>query len=254
MNMTRREVLKTLAMGAGAVLLPGTAFAQDPGANPGAASIPAPVVPPPPAGPFTLPDLPYAYDALEPHLDAQTMQIHHDKHHAAYVTNLNKLVGGRASLSGWSLEDLVTRLADLPPDIRTGVRNHAGGHANHSLLWTSLKKDGAHAPAGELAAGIDAAFGSFTGFQDKWTAAAMGVFGSGWAWLTIGAKGVLAIETTANQDTPLAWGHRPLVGIDVWEHAYYLKYQNRRAEYVAAFARVVDWDAVSARYRDVRRG
>ena len=252
MNMTRREALKTLALGAGVVMLPRVAFADGLLAQAAPVS-PAPAsVAPAPAGPFTLPALPYAFDALEPHLDAQTLQIHHDKHHAAYVTNLNKAVAGKAALSGWSVEDLVTRLNDIPAEIRTAVRNHGGGHANHSLLWTSLKRDGAQAPIGELAKGIDAAFGSFPAFQDKWTAAAMSVFGSGWAWLVRDGKGALAIETSPNQDSPLTAGRRPLVGIDVWEHAYYLKFQNRRAEYVAAFAQVMDWDVISARYRDMK--
>lgn len=252
MSMTRREALKTLALGAGAALLPRVAFADGP-TTPPAAPV-ASSATPAPTGPFTLPPLGYAFDALEPHLDAQTMQIHHDKHHAAYVTNLNKAVAGRPELAKWSVEDLVSKLDQVPAEIRTAVRNHGGGHANHSLLWTSLKRDGAQAPIGELAKAIDVTFGSFAGFQDKWTAAAMSVFGSGWAWLTLDAKGTLAIETSPNQDSPLTAGRRPVAGIDVWEHAYYLKFQNRRAEYVAAFAKVMDWDVISGRYRDLRKG
>ncbi len=252
MKMTRREALKTLALGAGAALLPRVAFADGMAAP--VATPPAAAATPAPIGPFTLPPLGYAFDALEPHLDAQTMQIHHDKHHAAYVANLNKAVAGKGELATWSVEHLLTQLDSVPAEIRTAVRNHGGGHANHSLLWTSLKHNGAQAPIGELAKGIDATFGSFAAFSDKWTAAAMSVFGSGWAWLTLDAKGALAIETSPNQDSPLTAGRRPIVGIDVWEHAYYLKFQNRRAEYVAAFSKVMDWDVISARYRDAKKG
>ncbi len=252
MNMTRREALKTLALGAGAALLPRAALAHE--GHTHKPTAPPPVAPPAVLGTFTLPPLGYAFDALEPHLDAQTMQIHHDKHHAAYVTNLNKAVAGRTDLAQKSVEELVSRLDLVPTEIRTAVRNHAGGHANHSLLWTTLKHDGARAPIGELAKRIDSTFGSFSSFSDKWTAAAMSVFGSGWAWLSVDGKGGLVIETSANQDSPLTGGRRPLAGIDVWEHAYYLKFQNRRADYVAAFAKVLDWDVISARYRDSKKG
>ncbi|NOT35348.1 MAG: superoxide dismutase [Candidatus Eisenbacteria bacterium] len=207
-----------------------------------------------PTGPFTLPALGYAFDALEPHLDAQTMQLHHDKHHAAYVANLNKAVAGRKEVVGWSLDQLVRDLAKVPDEIRTAVRNHGGGHANHSLLWTTLKRDGAKAPAGELAGAIDKAFGSLSGFQDKFNAAATGVFGSGWAWLAHSKADGLTVMALPNQDSPMSTGWTPLFGIDVWEHAYYLKFQNRRAEYITAFQSVVDWDAVSARYRDALKG
>ncbi|MEQ1831733.1 MAG: superoxide dismutase [Candidatus Eisenbacteria bacterium] len=203
-----------------------------------------------PTGPFSLPPLGYAVDALEPFLDAATMTIHHDKHHAAYVTNLNKAVAGRKEVEGVTLEQLLRDLAKVPDDIRTAVRNHGGGHANHSLLWTSLKKDAAKAPIGELAKAIDTAFGSFSAFHDKFNAAAMSVFGSGWAWLSADAAGKVQVETTPNQDTPITAGRTPLLGLDVWEHAYYLKFQNRRVEYVTAFASVVDWDVISARYRE----
>jgi Fe-Mn family superoxide dismutase len=240
--------LKTLALGVSALSLPsrGSLLAAE---TPAAAK-PAAAATPAASGPFTLPPLGYAADALEPFLDAQTMTIHHDKHHAAYVTNLNKAVAGRKEVEGWTLDQLVRDLAKVPDDIRTAVRNHGGGHANHSLLWTSLKKDATHAPSGELAKAVDAAFGSFSAFSDKFNAAAMSVFGSGWAWLSADAAGKVQIETTPNQDSPLTAGRVPLLGIDVWEHAYYLKFQNRRVEYVTAFASVVDWDAVSARYRD----
>ena len=252
--MDRRQVLKTLALGAASLpLVQASALADTARTMPVVkASVPAPVsigmpiVP----GPFTLPPLGYAFDALEPYLDAQTMQIHHDKHHAAYVTNLNKAVAGRKEVEGLTVERLLRDLPTVPEDIRTAVRNHGGGHANHSLLWTSLRKDGGKAPKGELAEAVNAAFGSFAAFGDKFTAAATRVFGSGWAWLSQDAKGVVRIETTPNQDSPLTAGRVPIVGIDVWEHAYYLKFQNRRAEYIAAFANVIDWDVASARYRD----
>lgn len=251
--MNRRHALKTLALGAAAVplahaggMLATAAFAQ--GATPAPAAAPAA------AGPFTLPPLPYAFDALEPHLDAETMQIHHDKHHAAYVANLNKAVAGKADLEKMSVEQLLASLDKLPADVVNAVRNHGGGHYNHTLLWNSLKRDGAKAPAGELAAAMDKAFGSFAAYQDKFNAAAMAVFGSGWAWLAWDRKSGLAIVPTPNQDAPLSKGQVALYGIDVWEHAYYVKFRNRRAEYVAEFAKVVDWNFVSARYADAVKG
>jgi Fe-Mn family superoxide dismutase len=253
MNLSRRDALKTMGLAAAASLMPKVLFADAPAAptTSGSAAPAAPVVP---MSPFVLPALPYAYDALEPSLDAATMQLHHDKHHAAYVTNLNKAAATHPELGKSSVEDLLRKLDAVPADVRTVVRNHGGGHANHSLLWTSLKRDGARAPIGELSGAIDTAFGSFSAFGEKFNAAAMSVFGSGWAWLTYDAKTGLAIETSPNQDSPLTAGRVPLLGLDVWEHAYYLKYQNRRVEYVAAFAKVVDWDAISARYRDAKKG
>ena len=245
--MDRRHALKTLAFGVTALSLPSRAALL--AAETPAVAKPAAVAPEPP-GPFTLPPLGYAVDALEPFLDAQTMTIHHDKHHASYVTNLNKAVAGRKEVAGQTLEQMLSNLRKVPDDIRTAVRNHGGGHANHSLLWTSLGKDGGKAPTGELAKAIDDTFGSFSGFHDKFNAAAMSVFGSGWAWLSVDAGGRVRVETTPNQDTPITAWRTPLLGIDVWEHAYYLKFQNRRVEYVTAFANVVDWDVVSARYRD----
>jgi Fe-Mn family superoxide dismutase len=182
------------------------------------------------------------------------MQIHHDKHHAAYVTNLNKAVAGRKEVEGWTVEQLVRDLAKVPEDIRGAVRNHGGGHLNHSMFWTSLKKGGSPKPSGELAAAIDRAFGSFDAFQTKFDAASAAVFGSGWAWLAADAKGALKVVGTPNQDSPLTAGDTPLLGLDVWEHAYYLKYQNRRPEYVAAFHAIVDWDVVAARYAAAPKG
>jgi Fe-Mn family superoxide dismutase len=209
----------------------------------------APPAPPAaPAGPFTLPSLPYPVDALEPAIDAQTMEIHHGKHHAAYVAGLNKAVAGRTDLASQPIEALLRRLNALPEDVRTAVRNHGGGHANHSLFWLSLKK-GAAAPTGELAKAIEKQFGGLDGFQKQFTQAAMGVFGSGWAWLTLDGR-TLRIESLPNQDSPLSQGRVPLLGLDVWEHAYYLKYQNRRADYVAAFFATINWEFVAGRYRE----
>jgi Fe-Mn family superoxide dismutase len=200
-----------------------------------------------PTGPFTLPPLPYAYDALEPYFDAATMHLHHDKHHQAYVNNLNAAVAAHPELAGKTLEDLVIHWASLPEASRTAVRNNAGGDANHSFWWPTLGKGGT-APTGELAKAIDAKFGSLSGFQDKLTAAALGVFGSGWAWLVKLPDGTVAIESTSNQDSPLTVGHKPVLTVDVWEHAYYLKYQNRRPEYVKAFFQVVNWDYLSGQF------
>jgi Fe-Mn family superoxide dismutase len=261
--MNRRTALRTLALSAGAATIArggliaaaGAAAQGAPAAaKPAAPPAATPVTPPAPIGPFTLPPLPYAFDALEPHLDAQTMQIHHDKHHAAYVTNLNKAVADKPDLQKRSVEDLLRGLDTLPADVKTAIRNHGGGHYNHSLLWTSLKNGGAAAPSGELAGAIDKAFGSFTSFQDKFNSTAMSVFGSGWAWLTYSKSGSVAISALPNQDAVVTAGLVPLLGIDVWEHAYYLKFQNRRADYVAEFAKVVDWDMISSRYRDALKG
>ena len=202
-----------------------------------------------PKDPFTLPALPYAFDALEPHIDAQTMQIHHDKHHAAYVANLNKAVADQPEVASKSVEDLIRNLASVPENIRTAVRNHGGGHANHSLFWQTLKKNNGAAPQGELAKAIDKKFGSFASFKDEFTKAATTLFGSGWAWLSLDASKELRIEPTPNQDSPLSVGRTPLLGIDVWEHAYYLKYQNRRADYIKAFYDVINWDFVAERYQ-----
>ena len=199
-------------------------------------------------GPFTLPPLGYAFDALEPYIDPQTMQIHHDKHHATYVMNLNKAVANMPALATQSVESLLKDLNAIPEAVRPAVRNHGGGHANHSLFWQLLKKNGGGKPSGELAKAIDQKFGSFTAFQDKFTEAATKQFGSGWAWLSRGADGELLVEATPNQDSPLSAGRTPLLGIDVWEHAYYLKYQNRRADYITAFYNVINWDAVAGRF------
>jgi superoxide dismutase, Fe-Mn family len=200
------------------------------------------------AGQFVLPPLPYPYDALEPYVDAQTVQIHHDRHHATYVDNLNKALANYPELAKRPIEDLLRDLASIPEAIRTAVRNHGGGHANHALYWQCMSPKGSREPAGELAKAIDSRFGDFRSFQDQLTRAATGLFGSGWAWLSVDKNRQLAILPTSNQDTPLSLGHTPLLALDVWEHAYYLKYQNRRADYVAAFHKVVNWDLISERY------
>ena len=199
-----------------------------------------------PTGPFKVPPLPYAYDALEPSIDRQTMEIHHDKHHKAYVDNLNKAVAGHPDLASKKVEDLLKGLDALPEAIRTAVRNHGGGHFNHSLFWPSMMPHGGGEPKGALADAIRSTFGDFAGFKGKFSEAATKVFGSGWAWL-VKKGGKLEIASTPNQDTSLPMGATPLLGIDVWEHAYYLKYQNRRPEYIAAWWNVVNWDEVAKR-------
>jgi Fe-Mn family superoxide dismutase len=234
-----------LQMGAlaGAALLSEKLAAE--GSSASQAGAPAPAAPP--TGPFTLPALPYAYDALEPSFDAETMHLHHDKHHQTYVNNLNLAAAAHPELAGKSVEELISNLAGVPDAVRTAVRNSGGGHANHSFWWPTLGKGGA-APTGELAKAIDAKFGTLSAFQEKLTASAMGVFGSGWAWLVKLPDGTVAIETTPNQDSPLTSSHKPILAIDVWEHAYYLKYQNRRVEYVKAFFQVLNWDYVSGQF------
>jgi superoxide dismutase, Fe-Mn family len=201
---------------------------------------------------FTVPPLPYPFDALEPHIDAKTMEIHHDKHHAAYVNNLNKALEGHADLQSKSLEDLLKNLDSLPDSIRNAVRNNAGGHWNHSLFWTQMKKGGGGEPQGDLAAAIKSAFGSFADFQTKFAAAGVGRFGSGWAWLLV-KDGKLAIDSTPNQDTPISLNAKAVLGVDVWEHAYYLKYQNRRPDYIAAWWNVVNWDSAAEQYAAAKK-
>lgn len=196
---------------------------------------------------FELSKLPYAYEALEPFIDAQTMNIHHTKHHQAYVTNLNAALEKHPELGGWSLDALVAKLAEVPEDIRTAVRNHGGGHWNHDMFWNIMAPNAGGEPTGALAKSIESDFGGFANFKAEFDKAAMGRFGSGWAWLV--EKGdKLAVISTANQDNPLTEGLKPLMGIDVWEHAYYLKYQNRRADYIAAWWNVINWEAVAGRF------
>jgi superoxide dismutase, Fe-Mn family len=202
--------------------------------------------------PFTVPPLGYSFDALEPHIDAKTMEIHHDKHHGAYVTNLNKALEGHADLQAKSIDDLMKGLDSVPENIRTTVRNNGGGHWNHSLFWTLMKKGGGGEPKGDLGAAISSSFGSFAEFQAKFSAAGMGRFGSGWAWLLV-KDGKLAIDSTPNQDTPFSLGGKAMIGIDVWEHAYYLKYQNVRADYIKAWWNVVDWGKAAELYAAAKK-
>ena len=237
--MTRREALHTTALITAGAVVTGSAI------SPAHGQAAAPALAP---GPHKLPVLSYPLDALEPHIDAKTMEIHHGKHHQAYVTNLNKALSGHADLAKKPIQDLVKDLNQVPDAIRTAVRNNGGGHYNHSLFWQMLKKGGGGEPRGELKTAIDKKFGGFDQFKQQFTDAATKVFGSGWAWLTLDGK-ELKIESAPNQDTPLSQGRIPLLGLDVWEHAYYLKYQNRRPEYIAAFYNVINWDFVTERYR-----
>jgi Fe-Mn family superoxide dismutase len=198
-----------------------------------------------------VPPLSYPFDALEPHIDAKTMEIHHDKHHAAYVTNLNKALDGHADLQAKSVEDLLRGFDSVPESIRTAVKNHGGGHANHSLFWQVMGPNAGGAPSGDLGTAIQQAFGSFEAFKEKLTNAAAGQFGSGWGWL-VASGGKLDVIARPNQDSPLMEGKTPLLGVDVWEHAYYLKYQNRRPDYLAAWWNTVNWQAVADRYSRAR--
>jgi Fe-Mn family superoxide dismutase len=235
--MTRREAIKrTALLGAAAATISPLANlrAQSDAANP--------------TGPYKLPPLPYAFDALEPHIDARTMEIHHDKHHAAYVNNVNKALANAPHLAKKPIEDLIRNLNAVPENIRTAVRNNGGGHLNHSLFWQMMKKNGGGEPKGELAKAIEKSFGGFDQFREKFSDAAGKQFGSGWAWLALGKNKQLSVEGTPNQDSPLTSGKTPLLGVDVWEHAYYLKYQNKRADYVKAFFNVINWDFVADRF------
>ena len=204
--------------------------------------------------PHTLPSLPYPHDALEPHIDARTMEIHHGKHHQAYITNLNNALAGKPQLEAKDILDLISDLSAVPEDIRMAVRNNGGGHANHAFFWTVIGPNGGGAPQGDLAAAMDRDFGSFEAFKEAFAKAGATRFGSGWAWLVTDANGKLSVSSTANQDSPLmgkavaGCEGAPLLGLDVWEHAYYLNYQNRRPDYIQAFWNVVRWDAVAANY------
>ncbi len=194
---------------------------------------------------FELPALPYPVNALEPHVDARTMEIHHGKHHAAYTNNLNAALEGHPALQERSIEELLRGFDALPSDVQTAVRNNGGGYANHNLFWEVMSPQGGGRPGGELASAIDEAFGSFDAFQASFSDAAAKRFGSGWAWLVVDGDGALQVYSTANQDSPFMSGHTPILGIDVWEHAYYLNYQNRRPDYVKAFWNVIDWGKVA---------
>lgn len=199
------------------------------------------------AYPFQLPDLPYDFDALEPHIDARTMEIHHDRHHAGYTKKLNAALEDQPDWQDREIEDILANINSVPEEIRTAVRNNGGGFVNHALFWSVMSPDGGGSPSGKLGDAIDDAFGSFAAFKDQLTNAATGQFGSGWAWLTL-SGGELKVYSTPNQDSPFMNGDRPILGVDVWEHAYYLHYQNKRGDYVGAWWNVVDWDAVAEKY------
>ncbi len=201
---------------------------------------------------YTLPKLPYAYDALEPHIDAKTMEIHHTKHHQTYIDKVNAALEKHPDLAKLDIDELMRKLSSVPEDIRMVVRNNGGGHSNHSFFWTVMKPGGGGKPTGELAQAIDAKFGSYDKLVEEFNAAAANRFGSGWAWLTVDG-GQLKVESTPNQDTPLSEGRTPVLGLDVWEHAYYLKYQNKRPDYAKAFWNVVNWDEVASRYGTAKK-
>jgi len=234
--ITRRTALRTIVLTGGAVAVSSDLLRAQ--TAPAAAA---------PAEVFKLPPLGYDYDALEPHIDAETMKIHHGKHHAAYVAKLNQAVAAAPGLEKKSIEEILTGLDTAPEAVRKDLRNHGGGHYNHSLFWQMLKKGDATKPGGDLAKAIDKSFGSFAKWQDAFSDAAIKTFGSGWAWLVLRDK-KLTVESTANQDSPLMTGGTPLLGIDVWEHAYYLKYQNKRPDYVKAFQNVINWEFVGERF------
>jgi Fe-Mn family superoxide dismutase len=236
-RLNRRSALKTIALATAAAAL-----------SPGASAQTAPASTPQPTGPFTLPPLGYPFDALEPHIDARTMEIHHGRHHQAFVTNLNKAAAADAKIFPTTdPEALLRQLEKVPESSRTLIRNNAGGHVNHSIFWKTLSTKPSK-PSTALAKAIASDLGGMENFQKSLTDAAMKIFGSGWAWLSLTPAGKLVIESTPNQDNPWMHGNKPLLGIDVWEHAYYLKYQNRRADYVAAFFKIINWEAVSARH------
>jgi superoxide dismutase, Fe-Mn family len=201
---------------------------------------------------FELPPLPYAEDALEPHIDARTMSIHHDKHHAGYTNNLNKALEGHAEWQDKSIEEILRNIEQIPEAIRTAVRNNGGGYANHTLFWNIMSPNGGGTPGGDLAAAIDEKFRSFDAFKEKFSGAASTRFGSGWAWLVVTGDGGLDVYSTANQDSPYMQGDVPILGLDVWEHAYYLHYQNRRPDYISAWWNTVDWDQVAQNYQNAR--
>jgi len=255
--VSRRDALKTF--GAGAVLLgiglagAGRLTAAETKATAAAGGATAGAAGAGTTQPFTLPKLPYAYDALEPHFDARTMEIHHTKHHQAYITNANKALEPYAELRALSGEALLSRLDGVPEPLRTTLRNNVGGHLNHAFFWESLSPKGGGAPSGKLGEALIEAFGSIEDFKKQFADAATKRFGSGWAWL-VADDGKLTVKSTANQDSPLMEGAQPVLGLDVWEHAYYLKYQNRRADYIAAYWNVVDWAGAGARYEKVRAG
>jgi Fe-Mn family superoxide dismutase len=243
MILTRRQALASFGFGSMALALRGplAAAAAPSGTIPAAAPQAA-------SGPYTLPPLPYPFSALEPHIDSQTMEIHHGRHHQAYVNNLNAALAKDADVAKRPLEDLLRQLDAVPEAIRTAVRNNGGGHHNHTQFWTLMAPNAGGPPTGAIADAITSTFGSFDAFKERFNQAALGVFGSGWAWLS-DENGKLVIHTSPNQDSPLMQGRRPIMGLDVWEHAYYLKYQNRRADYVNAWWNVVNWAEVNRRLK-----
>ncbi|MCC7179110.1 MAG: superoxide dismutase [Acidobacteria bacterium] len=239
MTLTRRQILSTLGIGGLALATARTSGAAWPGSLEQAGA---------PGGPFSLAPLPYPFAALEPHIDAQTMQIHHDRHHQAYVTNLNTAVANAGAAGKMPLDEMLKNLSQVPESVRTAVRNNGGGHWNHMQFWTLMAPNAGGPPTGAVADAITSTFGSFDKFKEMFAAAAMGRFGSGWAWLS-DDNGTLVIHSTANQDTPSMENKRGIFGLDVWEHAYYLKYQNRRADYVTAFWNVINWAEVNKRLK-----
>ncbi len=241
--MTRRHVLKTALVTTAAVVAAGSLFPLE-------SALAGSEIQSKPEGPFKLPPLPYPADALEPFIDTRTMEIHHDQHHAAYIKNLNAALAHVPVLKTQTVEQIIARLDTVPEEIRVVVRNNGGGHANHSLFWLTLSKKSGGVPKNELGKAIDQQLGGYEKFKESFARAGTSVFGSGWAWLSLNPQKELVIETTPNQDSPIMKGSVPLLGMDVWEHAYYLKYQNRRPEYIAAFFNVINWDYVGQRYRE----
>lgn len=242
--LTRRDAIKSLGLGAAALGLGLYGFAEEVAGHPA-----KPVSPP---QPFTLPPLGYAYDALAPYIDSRTMELHHLKHHQGYIDSANRALAEFPELHKKTAEDLLKNMAAVPEKIRPVVRDQVGGHVNHTLFWQIIGPDGGGAPTGELAAAIDRTFGSLDAFRERFTDLAMRRFGSGWAWLVARADGHVDVISTVNQDSPLMAGHRPLLGVDVWEHAYYLQYQDRRFDYLSSFWRVLNWRAVEANYAAAR--
>ncbi|AFY42753.1 superoxide dismutase [Nostoc sp. PCC 7107] len=243
MTLNRRHFLFLLGAGAGTFALDSFALADK-----------SPISQAPSTtGVIELPPLPYAYEALEPHIDAKTMQFHHDKHHAAYVKNLNTALDKHPELKNKSVEELLRKLGKVPADIRTTVRNNGGGHVNHSMFWKIMKPEGGGEPTGEIATAINQTFGNFAAFKKQFNEAGAARFGSGWVWLVRNKNGKLEITTTANQDNPISEGKYPILGNDVWEHAYYLNYQNRRADYLTAWWNVVNWDEINSRFTEANK-
>jgi superoxide dismutase, Fe-Mn family len=244
MTINRRHFVFLLTAGAGTFAFNACALAQQ---SPSRNSTPARVLPIP-TGTVKVPPLPYPYDALEPHIDARTMQFHHDKHHATYVKNLNAALNKHPELKSKSVEELLRTLDTVPEDIRKTVRNNGGGHVNHSMFWKIMKPKGGGEPTGDIAAAINQNFGSFAAFKKQFNEAGASQFGSGWAWLVRNKDGKLEVTSTSNQDSPLSEGKYPILGNDVWEHAYYLRYQNRRADYLDAWWNVLNWEEINKRF------